>query len=100
MSKSDFEERMSEMIQEAGQYLPCMALHVSEEGKAVSLYLDTSDDTYTEHIPGEGADIGLMRRQSDNRVVGVRLPLYRDNLAVSHQGPIRINTGFKKGDTP
>jgi len=71
---------------------------VSEAGDAVELYLDTSIATYSEWIKGEGADIGLMRSRETDRVVGVRLPLLRRNLCVHHDGPIRINAGFRKGE--
>lgn len=89
---------LKDLAAEAGKYDPCMAVCVSEAGDAVELYLDTSIATYSEWIKGEGADIGLMRSRETDRVVGVRLPLLRRNLCVHHDGPIRINAGFRKGE--
>lgn len=97
---TDFADNLKAMMAEAEKYESCMAVSVSDEGQAVELWLDTSLDTYSEWIKGEGADIGLMRCQKTNRVVGVRLPLLRRNLCVHHDGPIRINAGFRKGDRP
>ena len=76
----------------------CMALIVNDTGQSVELYLDTSIDTYSEHIEGEGGDIGLMRCMKTNKVVGCRLPLMNGKLAVRHDGPIRINAAFRKSD--
>lgn len=77
-----------------------MALSVSEEGRIVELLLDTSVSTYSQHIPGEGGDIALIRDQETDRVVGVHLPLRNRKLCVHHDGPIRINSGFLKSDCP
>lgn len=74
----------------------CMSLSVNKDGDCVELYLDTSLSTFDEWIPGEGGDIGLIRDQDTKRVVGVRLPLLRNNLAVFHDGPLRVNDGFLK----
>ena len=88
------------MAAEAEQYDTCMALNVSEDGKAVELWLDTSIATYSEWIKGEGADITLMRDQETGRVVGCRLLLMNRKLCVHHDGPIRINAGFLKDNCP
>lgn len=77
-----------------GSYQHCMTLHVSEDGSAVTLYTDTALDTYGEWIKGEGADICLYRCRETDMVVGVRLPLRRKNLAVFHDGPLKVNDGF------
>lgn len=95
-----FAESLRAMIAESKQYDSCMSVAVSEEGVSVELLLDTSIDTYSEWIEGEGADIGLIRCQETKRVVGVTLPLLRRNLCVHHDGPIRINAGFRKGECP
>lgn len=84
---------------EPSKYLPCMALRVSIEGDAVELETDTSVDTYSEWIPGEGSDIVLIRCLETNKVVGVRLPLRRVNLAVFTEGPVKINDGFSKAES-
>lgn len=93
-------KRLAQSCPIVANYEPCMSLEVSEEGKAVELHLDTAIGTYSEWIEGEGGDIALIRSQHTRRVVGVRLPLYRNNLAVFHDGPIRINTGFRKNPLP
>ena len=80
------------------EYESCMSLSVSEDGDDVELCLNTSVATYSEWIKGEGGDIGLLRSMDTHRVMGVRLPLYRNNLVVHHEGPIRINAGFRKGE--
>lgn len=74
-----------------------MSLRVDEDGDAVTLLLDTGLSTYSESIPGEGADICLMRCQKTHKVVGCRLPLVNRRLGISYDGPIKINEGFLKG---
>ena len=100
MPKREFVKRLMEIAKEAEKNETCMSLNVSEEGQAVELLLDTSLDTYSEWIEGEGSDICLIRHQESGRVVGVRLPLLTLKLSVFHDGPIRINAGFRKGETP
>lgn len=101
MTKNDeFEEFLKDAAKEMGKYDSCMSLYVCEDSDSVELCLDTSANTYSEWIEGEGADIGLMRCFETKKVMGVRLPLYRNNLAVDHKGPIRINAGFRKKDRP
>ena len=85
---------------EPGDCVPCMSLYVNQDGHCVELFLDTELDYYLEWIKGEGADIGLLRCRETKRVVGVCLPLLRNNLVVNHTGPIRINSGFKVEDIP
>lgn len=98
-SLDDFAALLSRSIEESGKYEPCMSLSVHEDGNAVELNLDTSVASYSEGIKGEGSDIGLFRSLDTRKVVGVRLPLYRKNLVVSHAGDIRINCGFRKEGT-
>lgn len=80
----------------AAAYEPCMSLYVDQDSRSVELILDTSVSTYGEWINGEGANICLLRCRETNRVVGVRLPLLHEKLAVFHRGPLRVNDGFKK----
>ena len=93
---------MAELIEliksalECQKYETCMSLYVSEEGDRVELILDTSLDTYSEWIKGEGADIALIRERGSDRVVGCTLPLLNNKLVVSHSGPIKVNEGFLK----
>lgn len=89
---------IAQLAEEADQYRPCMMLTVDRDGLAVELMLDTAANTYVEPIPGVGADCGLRIDMDTQRVVGIRLPLIRNNLCVNHRGPIRINDGFRKGD--
>lgn len=84
----------------APTYEPCMSLCVDQDSRSVELILDTSVSTYGEWIDGEGANICLLRCQDTKRVVGVRLPLMRENLAVFHRGSLRVNDGFKMEPQP
>jgi len=90
---------LSENAEECKKYETCMSLDVSENGGAVELNLDTAIANYLDWIPGEGGDIGLLRCCDTNKVVGVRLPLLKQNLVVHHTGPLRINEGFLKEPT-
>lgn len=92
---NDFTEFQKSLLDAAADYESCMSLSVSEEGKAVELLLDTNLSTYSEWLPGEGADIGLIRELGTDRVVGVRLPLLNRKLSVHHEGPLKINEGFR-----
>lgn len=93
-------EKLKEMCEEAKKYRPCMSLHVNEDGQCVELLLDTNRDTYHEWIPGEGGDIGLVRDFETGKVVGVRLPLLNPLLSVFYNGPLKINNGFLKDESP
>ena len=96
----DFDKTIEASIAEAAKYETCMGLNVNEDGKSVELILDTGVSTYAEWIPGEGGDICLIRCRETKKVMGVHLPLYKRNLCVHHQGPIRINAGFRKDEMP
>lgn len=98
MSGNTIDSFIDEILSEGDQYEPCMGLFVNKHGKSVELVLDTSVSTYGEWIPGEGGDICLLRCMDTKKVIGVHLPLMRDNLVVFYDGPIRINTGFRVGD--
>ena len=91
-------DMLKAMAEAAKGFEPCMSLVVSKDGQHVELCLDTSLSTVSEWIPGEGGDISLTRCGVTGRVVGVLLPLLRDNLSVHHDGPIRINAGFRRGE--
>lgn len=81
---------------EADKYEPSMSLYVSDDGKFVELCIDPTVSTYADWIPGEGGDICLTRCRETKRVVGCCLPLLNRKLSVWHDGPLRINEGFKK----
>lgn len=91
-------DRIEKLLAEAASYEPCMSLCVEQDGKAVELLLDTGISTYSEWIPGEGGDICLLRCRETKRVVGVRLPLINEKLAVFHKGQLRVNGGFKRAE--
>ena len=82
------------------KYDHCMSLIVNQGRNVVDLVLETELDHYLDWIKGEGADIGLFRCRETKRVVGVCLPLLRNNLTIHHDGPIRINSGFKLENIP
>ena len=96
MSVEEWTEYLKAGLREAEKYDTCMSLEVNEEGNCIELLLDTSLNTYGDWIPGEGGDMGLIREVGTKRVVGIRLPLLNRNLAVSHEGPFRLNDGFLK----
>lgn len=87
---------LEKLFPAATAYEPCMSLTVEPDGKLVELMLDGSISTYGEWITGEGADICLLRCRETKRVVGVRLPLLNEKLAVFHRGPLAVNDGFKR----
>ncbi len=89
-------KELAEFLKMPMEYETCMSLSVNQHSHSVSLYLDTGISTYGEWIKGEGGDICLIRCQETKRVIGCHLPLMKNNLVVSHEGPIRINCGFKK----
>lgn len=91
---------LAKLIEEAKGYMPCMSLRVSESGLSVELVLDTNVATYGEWISGEGGDICLLRCNDTHRVIGCHLPLMNRRLSVQHDGPIRINAGFRVEDCP
>jgi len=92
----EFTDEIARLVADAGQYENCMSLTVDEDGSAVELVLDNRVSTYGDWIKGEGADIHLLRCMKTDKVVGCRLPLMLNKLVVQHEGPIRINGGFKK----
>lgn len=69
------EEALKRLAKESGNKPPCTVIGIHRTGRAVEVMLDNKADYYSEHIPGEGADIGLYRDRETNKVVGVRLPL-------------------------
>ena len=99
MKTSELGQFLSTMVEQASHYEPCMSLVVSEDGQSVELLLETNISSYLQWIPGEGADIGLIRCQDTKKVVGVHLPLMNNKLAVFHKGPLRINDGFLKDES-
>jgi hypothetical protein len=85
-------------IKEATRYKPCASLWIDKKSDRVELLLDTTSLTYHEHIPGEGADISLVRCSKTNKVIGVNLPLYQTDFSIWHDYGVRvrINQGFLK----
>lgn len=96
---SELTEQIGQLLEEARQYDSCMSLTVDPESGSVELILDTAGGrTYTEWLAGEGGDMGIHREIGTERAVGFRLPLRNIRLAVFHEGPLRVNCGFKKGE--
>lgn len=72
---------------------PIATIYICRESSAISIDLDTMLADYSEHIPGEGADIALARSIETNKLVGARLPLYAKTLVIAGEdiGPITID---------
>jgi len=86
---------------ECEKYDACTEVSVSRRGASVTLNTDTSRATYSESIPGiVGGDCGLIRDMETDEVIGIKLELKTDKLAISHDGPLRVNSGFRKSDCP
>jgi hypothetical protein len=85
-------------IKEATRYKPCASLWIDKKSDRIELLLDTTALTYSEWIPGEDADISLVRCSKTNKVVGVNLPLYQTDFSIWHDYGVRvrINQGFLK----
>jgi hypothetical protein len=97
---NSFDKEIEKLLAEAGKYRPCASLYIDEEAHRVSLYLDTSKNTYSEWIKGEGSDISLIRDNETNKVVGVNLPLYLTNFSIGFTDGIQVklNEGFLKNE--
>ena len=95
---NNFDEEIEKLLEEAKKYKPCANLDIDKESHRVSLYLDTSKNTYSEWIKGEGSDISLIRDTETDKVVGVNLPLYLTNFSISFNDGIevKLNKGFLK----
>jgi len=77
-------------IKEATRYKPCASLWIDKENDRIELLLDTTAATYGEWIPGEGADISLVRCGKTNKVIGVNLPLYQTDFSIFHTDGIQV----------
>jgi hypothetical protein len=87
-------EQSAEIARERQErFGPITGIYVSNEGKAIDISLDTSQDTYSEWIEGEGGDISLTRRMDTNKVAGAHLPCYAKTLVIggSNFPTIRID---------
>lgn len=99
----DFDKFIEDGLAEAAQYEPCMALCVREHD--VELLLETSLNTYRyytmlETHSGNVVQLECIIDRDTEQIVGVCLPLLNQKLGITHDGPIRINAGFRKGETP
>jgi hypothetical protein len=85
-------------VEESKKYKACAGLWIDKENDRIELVLDTSAATYGEWIPGEGADICLLRCHKSRKVIGVNLPLYQTDFSIFHTDGVRvkINEGFLK----
>lgn len=82
MNLDDFAESLKESAKAIGDVPPCTSLWVDFDGDCVELLMDTKANTFSEWIPGEGGDIGLIRDIVTARVVGIRLPLIHKPLKI------------------
>ncbi len=72
MAADKLGERLKKAVDKREAFIPRVTVNVV----AGTVTLILSDDPYRhEWIPGEGADIGLMRSLANDRVVGVCLPI-------------------------
>jgi len=83
-------------VEESKKYKASACLWIDKENSRIELLLDHTAATYSEWIPGEGADISLLRCHKSNKVIGVNLPLYQTDFSVFHTDGIRvrINEGY------
>lgn len=91
MSDDQFAEYLKKMLAEAEQLTahlpkPIASVFICRDSNSIEVYLDNTKSSYSEWIKGEGADIGLLRDQETNRVVGVRLPLYAKTMIFGDGG--------------
>lgn len=96
-----FADMIKQAMEDCKLYETCMCVEVSRRGSFVELQTDTSRPTYSETIPGiVGGDCGLIRDMETKEIIGIKLELKTNKLVVQHDGPIRINSGFLKADSP
>jgi len=96
-----FEQVLRQASEECKKYEGnCIHLSVSEAGQSVELVIG-DHSTYSKPAEGiRGGDCGLICRMDTDEVIGIHLGVYTDKLTVHHTGPIRINTGFRKDQSP
>jgi hypothetical protein len=89
-------------VEESKKYKACAGIWIDKENDRIELLLDTTAPalTYGEWIPGEGADICLLRCHKSRKVIGVNLPLYQTDFSIFHTDGIRvkINEGYLKDE--
>jgi hypothetical protein len=87
-------------VEESKKYKACAGIWIDKENDRIELLLDTTALTYGEWIPGEGADICLLRCHKSRKVIGVNLPLYQTDFSIFHTDGIRvkINEGYLKDE--
>lgn len=78
----DLAHLLKELAANVDNVPPCTSLYMNHDGDCIELYTDTHASTYSEWINGEGGDIGLVREDETNKVVGIRLPMRRKRLVV------------------
>ena len=61
------------------------SLYLCRDSKAVELVLSNAE-SYSEWIPGEGGDIGLIRDKATNAVIGIRLPCTATEVVLDGNG--------------
>lgn len=92
-----FEQFILECLKACENYEPAMSLRVCKDGQFVELNLGCDrGNTYSQWLPGTRGDCGVIRDMETDEIVGVTLPLINEKLAIFHDGPLRINEGFRK----
>lgn len=61
---------------------PIASVYVSKEGNSLDIHLDTSLETVSEWINGEGGDIDLKRDRETRKVAGAHLPFYAKTFII------------------
>lgn len=73
--------------------LKTTAVYLSKDSRTIHIYT-SGDDSYAEHIPGEGADICLFRSRETGKVTGVKLETHLEGVQLCC-GDISLSVGVK-----
>jgi hypothetical protein len=88
ISREEFEGMLDDIQRKAADSAACASvppsttLYMNHEGCSIELLIDNKANYYSEWIPGEGADIALLRDRDTKRVVGIHLPMKYTKLIV------------------
>lgn len=96
-------EAAEKLVAAFSQSTPHMYVEVDREWGTVKFVMDGSRRTYHKWIEGLGSgDSGLIVDSETNEIIGIELRIPRktgNKLAIWHDGPLRINEPFLKGDS-
>lgn len=73
--------------------LKSTAVHVCKDSRTIQVFT-SGEDSYGEHIPGEGADICLFRSRKTGKVTGVKMETHLEGVQLCC-GDIFIAVGVK-----